>query len=182
MGWNSSHKRKFLPCVIIPGKPISGFCPRWLYVQCQACPPISRPPPSETKSWISSIWSSLYPLHTNTLRSFLNCVFSHFNPELLVRWSFGATPTTPFRLWSNQSMALFQNEASVCYKRSYSLVNHVKWFDRTICNAIQHAAETSYKISLKKWHDILYFISRQSTWADFHYMIKFSSEDRFLLV
>lgn len=36
-------------CTIIPEKSVNGFCPQCVCAQYQACPPISRPPPSATK-------------------------------------------------------------------------------------------------------------------------------------
>lgn len=70
-------------CSIIPGNSVNAFCPQCVCAQYQAWPPINRPPPSATNCWISSPWSSLYAVHTNTLRSFLKFVFSHCNPDAL---------------------------------------------------------------------------------------------------
>lgn len=138
LGWNGNHRNKILRCIIIPEKSVIGFCPPCVCAQYQACPPISRPPPAATKSWISSTWSPLYAVHTNTLRSFLKSVFSHLNPDLLRTlraWS-GTTPTTPCRPSSNQWMTLFQNGASVCNEwkngmEKQTVVNHVKQFGKS---------------------------------------------------
>lgn len=109
---------KLLWLIIIPAKSVNGFCPGCVCAQCQQCPPISRPPPSATNSWIFSARPSLYNEHTNTLRSSLKYVDSHFNPDLLkcsLAWSKpGTKPTTPCRPSSNQRIALIQNGASVC--------------------------------------------------------------------
>lgn len=99
-------------CGIIPEKSCMGFWPMCVDAQYQACPPISRPPPSTTKFWIISASMSVYAVHTNTLSSVLKFVFLHVNPKLDKGLMCGSNPTTPFLSWSSQFNAFFQNDAS----------------------------------------------------------------------
>lgn len=110
--------------VVIPEKSVIGFCLWCVFAQCQACPPINRPPPSATKSCSSSTCSSVYAVHTNTLKSFLNFVSVQFKPDLMKRLKAslrsGETPMTPFRSSSNQLMALFQTGAKIWKKVQFT--------------------------------------------------------------
>ena len=104
--------------VDVPAKSVSGLSSGLQLHQSQACPPMSRPPPSITKSCISCAFSSQYTVDTNTLRSSVKSVFRQLSPDGPYREGRsvidGWTPTTPFLPWSNHRRALCHKGTNSC--------------------------------------------------------------------